>query len=93
MKIENLFNRTRPAGGGCWLWLGAKSTDGYGVVTIGGTREYAHRLAFAIQHGPIPDGYDVRQRCHVRACIAPQHLRLVRGRLKSGRRVVPEKAR
>jgi HNH endonuclease/Helix-turn-helix domain len=55
---------------GCWLWTARIATSGYG--RIGGN--YAHRIAWLLEHGAIPDGMDVAHRCNVKACVNPAHL-------------------
>ncbi|MBM4393124.1 MAG: HNH endonuclease [Deltaproteobacteria bacterium] len=56
---------------GCWLWTGARSTNGYGQTP---RNRHAHRLAFEILVGSIPDGQHVLHRCDTRACVNPDHL-------------------
>ena len=61
----------------CWLWLGAVTTSGYGVLQRGGRGEgliRAHRLSFEIENGPIPDGSLVLHFCNIKTCINPAHL-------------------
>lgn len=61
---------------GCIRWTGAHDKFGFGRVhTKDGVRS-AHRLAFTISHGKIPDGVFVRHSCGVRDCMAPSHLYL-----------------
>jgi hypothetical protein len=38
---------------GCWLWLGGKDRDGYGLLEVNGKGFRAHRLAYEHWHGPI----------------------------------------
>ena len=49
--------------------------NGYGKV---GTRKYgtrfAHRVAWIIANGPIPDGLDIDHLCRNRACVNVKHL-------------------
>lgn len=62
--------------GDCWLWLAA-TVAGYGVFTTGGrggTRWLAHRFAWTLTYGPIPEGMQVCHTCDVRACVRPSHL-------------------
>ena len=32
----------------CWLWLGSVKDNGYGVVTIDGRTQHAHRVAWEL---------------------------------------------
>lgn len=63
------------AHGGCHLWTGNRSKSGYGKFKLrDGTQARAHRIAWEIAHGPIPDGLSVLHKCDVRACVNPDHL-------------------
>src|SRR3990167_3892348 len=60
---------------GCWLWTGATRYDGYGTRPWRGkTSAQAHRIAWEVFRGPIPDGLQVLHRCDVRCCVNPDHL-------------------
>ena len=65
--------------GTCLLWTGAVSTSGYGVIGtgIGNSTGYAHRVAYELAHGEIPDGYQIDHLCHERLCCNPAHLEAV----------------
>ncbi|MFI0939167.1 hypothetical protein [Streptomyces sp. NPDC021020] len=38
----------------CWVWTGGVSSGGYGVFRLGGQQTYAHKIAWAIEHGSPP---------------------------------------
>lgn len=54
----------------CWFWGGALNTLGYG--TDG--KNKAHRKAWELFNGPIPEGMSVLHKCDVRCCVNPAHL-------------------
>lgn len=59
---------------GCWIWLGGLvDPKGYGSFKFDGESR-AHRSAWALFHGPIPDGLHVLHRCDVPSCVNPAHL-------------------
>lgn len=62
---------------GCWEWTGTKTKSSYGSVWLGWERFYAHRVAYTIAHGAIPDGLTVDHLCHNRRCVNPAHLEAV----------------
>lgn len=67
----------QPQLGQCWLWTAA-TIRGYGQIAhvINGKKRpaYAHRLAWEMAYGPIPDGLSVLHRCDVPLCVRPDHL-------------------
>lgn len=62
---------------GCWIWTGSLTDSGYGLAFIGKDKVRAHRLAYELFIGLIPDGMDILhgEGCTSRACIKPAHLR------------------
>lgn len=66
--------RKRAAEGDCWLWLGLCNEDGYGYLSIRKRSIGAHRVAWVLANGPIPDGLHVLHRCDNPPCCNPAHL-------------------
>lgn len=64
---------------GCWIWRGTKSWNGYGAILPSGAKVkvYAHRLAYEMFIGKVPDGYELHHLCGIKACVKPDHLELV----------------
>lgn len=59
----------------CWLWTGPLNRSGYGGLGVRGVRNVgAHRVAYELQVGPIPDGLHIDHLCRVRHCVNPTHL-------------------
>jgi hypothetical protein len=62
----------------CWFWTGRLDQKGYGSFRLGKKVERAHRVAYAIWNGHIPDGLQVRHICpgaeHHPHCVNPAHL-------------------
>ena len=64
---------------GCWLWTAGMSKRGYGRLTIGRSGvdrhiEYAHRFAWKLTNGPIPDSMCLCHVCDTPLCVNPAHL-------------------
>ena len=59
---------------GCWLWEGALSGGGYGRIFHDGKARQAHRVAYEMFSGPIPEGLELDHLCRVRSCCNPAHL-------------------
>ena len=67
-------------GNGCWLWTGGTYEYGYGCffwghdeVSVNGMRA-AHRVAYELTYGPIPNGMKVLHHCDNPPCCRPEHL-------------------
>jgi hypothetical protein len=60
----------------CAIWCGNLNELGYGRVRVHGRLRAAHRVAYELSFGPVPEHALVRQRCGERACCRPEHLEL-----------------
>lgn len=68
--------RTKRASNGCLEWQGCVMQIGYGQLRRAGRTEYAHRVAWELENGPIPEGLHVLHSCDNRRCVDPAHLRV-----------------
>jgi len=67
---------------GCWLWTGAnRGKLKYGIIRSTRTKSNpkgrylaAHRVAWELYRGPIPDGILICHTCDVHQCVNPSHL-------------------
>lgn len=62
---------------GCWLWTGT-CNGVYGLLSFSENKKrrwkMAHRIAYELYRGPIPQGLDALHRCDVPLCVNPNHL-------------------
>ena len=60
--------------GECWLWTHKKTLGGYGRFSLNGKCYMAHRFAWALTCGPIPDELLVLHKCDNPPCVRLDHL-------------------
>src|SRR3990167_8406539 len=61
----------------CWSWTRGLTSEGYGAFGVGRGWRLVHRLAWAMQRGPIPDDLVIDHLCRNRRCVRIDHLDLV----------------
>lgn len=60
---------------GCWLWCAGCDSEGYGRFAVArGMKDRAHRVAYRLLVGAIPDGHVLDHKCRTRCCVNPMHL-------------------
>lgn len=60
--------------GDCLEWQGSTNEHGYGSIRVNKKLIKAHRFAYELAYGPIPDGMDVLHHCDNPPCCRPDHL-------------------
>lgn len=73
-----LFGRTIREHNGCWIWQGAVLKTGHGSFCLEGKGMTAHRAAYILRKGPVPEGHQVRRTCKSLLCVNPEHLILLK---------------
>lgn len=105
MMMQNVAERLQAhshvAETGCRLWDGAVVRR-YGAIQVDGKLRRAHRVAYELANGPIPEGMYVCHSCDNPLCIEASHLWLgtaddnakdciAKGRTTKGRMTGPVK--
>jgi hypothetical protein len=74
-EVDRMVERVDRSGGpdACWPYTGYTTRLGYGQMWVMGKLTYAHRVAFELANGPIPDGMVVCHTCDNPPCCNPAH--------------------
>lgn len=68
-RFEDKFSR----GPDCWEWK-SKTINRYPSFSIGGKNYKAHRVAYSMYVGQIPEGMCILHKCDNVKCVNPSHL-------------------
>ena len=58
----------------CWEWQAYKTKQGYGQFGLNGKIQRAHRVAYELVVGTIPNGLTIDHLCRNTGCVNPFHL-------------------
>lgn len=79
-----------PRLGQCWLWTGFCCKQGYGrfrpTSKPSDPKVLAHRFAYELVVGPIPDGLELDHLCRNTSCVNPSHAEPVTAQVNTKRR-------
>ena len=71
--FEAKFKKTES----CWFWQGNVNSDGYGIFILSGEKPVrAHRYAYELYVGKIPEGKIIMHKCDNPPCVNPNHLQI-----------------
>lgn len=77
-RLEDFFNYIHPEpNSGCHIWVGPHTGGMYGQFWYKNKCFYAHRVAYTLIKGPIPDWLVLDHKCRITLCVNPDHLEAV----------------
>lgn len=71
---EHLRSKLVEDENGCWVYTGGRRGKNYGNYWMEGENRYAHRAAYDLFVGPIPEDGFIHHKCSNRLCCNPEHL-------------------
>lgn len=80
---ERFWQKTKPGEDGCIVWTSAlcpcPAWPGkfYGRFSIGRRPRQAHRYAYGLAYGKIPNRFEVHHTCRNSLCVNPEHLEVL----------------
>ena len=80
-RVLRFWSKVKRTPDACWEWQGGTFQNGYGMFAAGrrAGKAYvrtAHRTAYELTHGLIPDGLQILHACDNRVCCNPAHMSL-----------------
>lgn len=76
IRLRFAIKHTTPETG-CWEWVAAKNSGGYGLIRHNNRSSLAHRVSYELHVASIPaGGFDLLHTCDNPGCVNPAHLRL-----------------
>ncbi|GGS27877.1 HNH endonuclease [Streptomyces parvus] len=78
--MRRFWSKVMVDASGCLLWTAGQIGNGYGQFYFQGRSVLAHRFAFTVLVGAIPEGLQLDHLCRVRSCVNPNHLEPVTAR-------------
>jgi HNH endonuclease len=84
-ELERFWSKVRIIPDCCWEWTARDNGVGYGMFMLTSPRPnvksvLAHRYAYELLVGPIPEGLQLDHLCRNRRCVNPDHLEPVTNR-------------
>lgn len=74
--MQRFWDKVHVDPDGCWLWTAAEKF-GYGCFFFDGRMVQAHRFAYELVVGEIPEGLVIDHLCQIKLCVRPDHLEAV----------------
>ena len=82
---ESFLDKISLQPSGCVSWDAYRMVNGYGTFWNGVRKVLAHRFAYELVHGVIPEGLTIDHLCRNRGCVNPWHLEAVPQKVNSAR--------
>ncbi|KKN01702.1 hypothetical protein LCGC14_1125070 [marine sediment metagenome] len=85
-KLERFFEKVEFASNGCWQWTASFYSNGYASFLVKSRSEVgkgqnrnglAHRWAYRMFVGDIPEDLEIDHLCRNRGCVNPDHMEMV----------------
>lgn len=73
---EESFSYRTKWEGECLVWTGATTGRGYGRIVVRGRLMMAHRFAWVMRYGVMPEGKEIHHTCYNTLCCNVEHLQL-----------------